>query len=222
FELADLAAARSAAAVRISWPAIFLKAYGLIAAEVPELRQTWHRWPVAHLYQHPQSVGALAVQRQYRGEPWLFWAQIPEPESLSLAEIQRRIDEFQTGDVRKLFRKQLKLAQLPTPARRLIWAWNLHAEKSRRACRLGTFFLSSLSGQGTEIQIPPSIHTGCLTYGPVDCSGDVRVTLAYDHRVMDGDCVARCLARLESTLCETLRLEVLKPGTTHTNIRAAA
>ena len=77
FDLTALAEARAACQVRISWPALFLKAYGLVAEEFPELRQTWYRWPWAHLYQHPQSVGILTIQREHKGRPWLFWGRFP-------------------------------------------------------------------------------------------------------------------------------------------------
>lgn len=195
---------------------------GLLSVEFPELRQTWYRWPWAHLYQHPVSIGILTVQREYRGAPWLFWGRIPCPEQKSLAQIQLLIDELQTAPVSRLFRPEIRLAGLPTPIRRLIWGWNIHCQKRLRAERLGTFFLSTLSGQGVEIQIPPAIQTGCLTYGPIDQCGRSRVTLAYDHRVMDGALVANCLMRLESILSETLRLELLNPAPTGTNISTAA
>lgn len=210
FGLGPVAEARSAAAVRISWPAIFMKAYALVAAQVPELRQTWFRWPWAHLYQHPHSVGVLTVQREYQGERWLFWGKISTPETMSLLEIQQHIDLFTQDNPRKQFRSELKLSQLPTLLRRLIWAGYLHGSGKVRAERLGTFFLSTLSGQGTEIQVPPSIQTGCLTYGPLDSLGRARVTLAYDHRVMDGALVAECLVILERTLLETVRAELLQ------------
>jgi len=220
--LASVAEARAAAGVRISWPAIFLKAYALVAAGTPELRQTWYRWPWAHLYQHPHSVATISVQREYDGEPWLFWGKIPSPESLSLLEIQQFIDRFTTEPVRQQFRREFKLAQLPTLLRRLIWGWNIHVAKENRARRLGTFFLSTLAGRGAEIQVPPSIHTGCLTYGPLSENGLSRVTLAYDHRIMDGALVASCLERLESVLLETVRAELLQLGQSVANMDSAA
>ncbi len=220
--LTDLAAARTAAPTRISWPALFLKAYGLLAKEFPELRQTWYRWPWAHLYQHPSSVAALTVQRQHRGEPWLFWGRINQPEELPLMQIQSCIDAFSEQTVSQQFRRELRLAQLPTLLRRLFWGWNIHVAKANRAERLGTFFLSTLAGQGAEIQIPPAIHTGCLTYGPVDDNGVARVTLAYDHRVMDGSLVAACLMRLESILLQTLTHELLNLPSPGGNIAVAA
>lgn len=194
---------------RVSWPALFMKAYGLVALEVPELRQTWYRWPWAHLYQHPCSVATLTVQRQVNDEPWLFWGQIRKPEAQPLTELQQSIDRFRNDDPPRVFSKQWQLAHLPTPFRRAIWWWNLNVETRKRATRIGTFFLSTLSGLGAEIQLPPSVQTGCLTYGPLDESGVARVTLAYDHRIMDGALVAQILQRLEQTLNETLAAELL-------------
>jgi hypothetical protein len=198
--LSVLAKARSGASVRISWPAVFLKAYGLVAQETPELRQTWYRWPWNHLYQHPHSVGSITVHRPIGDQAWLFWGQIPAPESLSLQEIQQRINRFAEGDAKSVFKRQYQLAHVPTLLRRAIWWWNLNVAAKSRAKRLGTFFLSTLAGRGAEIQLPPSIHTGCLTFGPLDEVGNCRVTLAYDHRVMDGVLVADCLKHLEAEL----------------------
>ena len=207
--LAKVSAARDSCSERVSWPALFLKAYGLVAQDVAELRQTWYRWPCAHLYQHAQSNATLTVQREVCSEPWLFWGQIGSPESRPLSEIQQSINRFRDGDVREVFRKQLQLAKLPTILRRLIWWWNLNVATASRAKRLGTFFLSTLAGRGAEIQLPPSIHTGCLTFGPLDGNGIARVTLAFDHRVMDGALAAEILGRLEETLNGQLTAELL-------------
>ncbi len=200
--------ARDACAQRVSWPALFIKAYAIVAAEVPELRQTWYRWPWAHIYQHPHSVATLAVQHEFNDEKWLFWGLISTPEKSDLVELQRLIDRYRDGDVQKIFAKQLQLAHLPTPLRRAIWWSNLNVATKSRAKRIGTFFLSTLAGRGTEIQLPPSVHTGCLTFGPLDENGVSRVTLAYDHRIMDGALVANALHRLERVLNETMVAEM--------------
>lgn len=213
-DLATVAEARSLAATRISWPALFIRAFSLVASQYPQLRQTWYRWPLAHLYQHPVNVASITVHREWKGDPWLFWGQISEPEQLSLSEIQRQLDRFRDGPVSKTFRRQVQLAKLPTLLRRMIWWWNINVATSRRARRLGTFFLSTLAGRGAEIQVPPSIHTGCLTFGPLNEAGQCRVTLAYDHRVMDGAIVAEILESLERVLCGQMLTELrnLKAG----------
>jgi hypothetical protein len=206
--LAEISAARRECVQRVSWPALFIRAYAIVAQEIPELRQTWYAWPWAHLYQHNNSVATLTVQREVNDEPWLFWGLIRSPETLTLPEIQRRIDEFRTQPVQSIFEKQWRLAHLPTLLRRIVWWWNLKIETKKRATRLGTFFLSTLSGQGVEIQLPPSVQTGCLTYGPLNENQTARVTLAYDHRIMDGMLVATILQRLETVLNKTLAAEL--------------
>jgi hypothetical protein len=203
-DLTRIAQARQQCPVRISWPALFLKAYAQTAVEVPELRQTWYRWPWAHLYQHPCSIAVLTVQRYVHDEPWLFWGHIHRPETESLLSIQSRIDALRDGPIRQMFRKQWQLAKLPTVLRRMVWWWNLNVATQGRAKRIGTFFLSTLAGRGAEIQLPPSVHTGCLTFGPLDSQQFSRVTLAYDHRVMDGVLVADVLQRVNQFLNQAL------------------
>lgn len=207
-DLKDLALAREGAGVRISWPALFLKAMASVSLEYPELRQIWYRWPWAHLYQHPGSVGVLTIQREIAGEPWLFWGRIASPELKTLPEIQAMITRYQTEAPSKVFGRDLRLAGLPLLLRRLIWWWNLNVETGSRAKRIGTFFLSTLAGRGVEIQLPPSVQTTCLTYGPLDETGISRVTLAYDHRIMDGARVAEILARLEVVLTTDILIEL--------------
>ncbi|MCA9035494.1 MAG: hypothetical protein KDA91_10195 [Planctomycetaceae bacterium] len=208
-DLTVVASARAKCSKRVSWSAIFLKAFALVAADYPELRQTWYRWPWAHIYQNNASHGTLTVQRVVHGESWLFWGIIEAPETKSLLNIQRQIDQFCHELPKDVFRNQWRLAKLPLVLRRMIWWWNLNISTQGRAKRFGTFFLSTLAGRGAEIQVPPSIHTGCLTYGPLDENNRSRVTLAYDHRIMDGARVADILQTLEETLVSTICEELL-------------
>jgi hypothetical protein len=206
--LGPLAELRTAAPARISWAALFIRAFGKVSAEIPQLRQMWLTWPWPHLYQHPESVAVLTVHREFQNEPWLFWGRIRSPELRSLTDLQACIDDFQNQPVETRFSRELQLAALPTPLRRIIWWWNLHVAGAARARRLGTFFLSTLAGRGAEIQLPPSVQTGCLTYGPLDAQGISRVTLAYDHRIMDGVLAARILERLEQILLLEIAAEL--------------
>lgn len=207
--LGPLADTRSRCRQRVSWPALFLKGWATVAAEIPEFRQCWYRWPLAHIYQHPTSVGVLTVSREYRNATWLFWKLLESPDQMSLVDIQAAINDASTQPPKQMFRNQVRLAGLPTWLRRLAWSWNINVAKGNRATRLGTFFLSTLAGRGAEIQLPPSIQTTCLTYGPLDANGICRVTLAYDHRLLDGVLAAEGLARLENVLLETLQTELL-------------
>ena len=61
------------------WCAIFTKAFGLMAREFPELRRAYIPFPRAHLYEHPCSIASIAIEREYQGEPGVFWAHLAAP-----------------------------------------------------------------------------------------------------------------------------------------------
>src|SRR5215470_8043968 len=67
-KLAPVVTARHSAAVRPPWTAVFAKAFALVAAEFPELRRAYCKFPRPHLYQYPASVAAVTVERDYCGE----------------------------------------------------------------------------------------------------------------------------------------------------------
>jgi hypothetical protein len=203
-----IAAARERCPVRISWSMIFIKAFGLVARRHPVLRQTYLRWPWPHLYQHPCSVAMVATHREFRGEPWLFWSRFTQPEAKSLTRLQSDLDLYQHEPVETIFQRQVQMSALPTPIRRLLWAWTLNVGGPIRVQRAGTFFLTTIAGQGAEIRHPPAFLTANATYGPIDENGRSRVTIAYDHRLMDGRLIAQALADLEAALNGALVAEL--------------
>src|SRR5262245_24620747 len=79
-QLAALAAARRQSSPGPSWMAIFLRAYALVAREVPELRQAWIRYPWPHLYEHPHSDCAVLVEREVAGETVVLATKLRGPE----------------------------------------------------------------------------------------------------------------------------------------------
>lgn len=203
-----LSQARRTLQGRISWPAIFLKAYALTANEFPRLQQTWMNWPWPHLYQHPEHVGTLVVRREYDGDEWLFWAHLRDLHARSLSDIQADIDRYQNEPVESIYRRQLWLARQPAIIRRICWWLTFQVSGNKKCKRLGTFFLSTISGRGAEIQNPPSMLTTGLTYGPIDEAGNSRVTITYDHRILDGHHIADILAKLEATMNTELLREI--------------
>lgn len=210
--LASLVEARSrclTSGLRVSWPAIWLKAYAMNARRFPRLRQTWMNWPTPYLHEHHESVGTLVVHRRFENDDWLFWGQMGNLEGRSLPDIQANIDRFQNDPVESIFRRQLWLARKPALVRRMCWWLTFQVSGKKKCKRLGTFFLSTISGKGAEIQDPPSMLTSGFTYGPMDERGDTRVTITYDHRLLDGHHVADILAGLETTL-QTALLEELR------------
>ncbi len=199
-DFGPVAEARERCPARISWSMIFIKAFGLVAARVPALRQTYQRWPWPHIYQHPTSVAMVATHRDFRGEPWLFWSRFTSPERRPLIRLQSSLDCYLNEPVETNFLRQYQFSGFPTILRRVLWSWTLEKGGPDRARRSGTFFLTTIAGHGAEIQHPPAFLTANATYGPIDENGKSRVTIAYDHRLMDGHLVAHALAGIEEEM----------------------
>jgi hypothetical protein len=208
--IAQLAELRRKAPVRIGWSVLFLKAYGLLSAENPVLRQTYMPWPVPYLYEHPVSGARVTLAREYEGEEWVFFLQIMEPERKSLVELMDVIRQSREAPVESItkFRQQALFSRVPRFLRRLIWWCTLNISARKRVARFGTFGVTTVASAGAISIKPPSLYTTMLTFGPVSENGDVRITIVYDHRVMDGMVIARCLARLEELLNTTIAEEL--------------
>jgi hypothetical protein len=199
-DLAEVAALRRQAARRISWTVLFMKAYAAVAANCPQLRQAYCRWPWPRLCESAENVAMVTVNREYGGEDRLCWGRFMSPERHSLSELQDELDAYQHQPVEQIFRRQVRLSKFPGPLRRLALWLNLNFARGRRARRLGTFSMSSLAGQQAVNRFHPTLLATSLTFGPLDERGRALVTLVCDHRVLDGALAARALASLHDIL----------------------
>ena len=205
--LGPVVAARAVASPRPSWCAIFTKAYSFVAAAQPELRRAYLSFPWPHLYEHPESVASIAVERDYEDEPGIFFGHLRHPEKLSLAEIEADLRRFKEQPITKIssFRRSLNVTRLPRPLRRLLWWLGLNLWGRKRAHYLGTFGVSVYGSLGASSLHPLTPLTTTVNYGPIEPDGSVDVRIVYDHRVLDGGTVARALDHLERILgCEIL------------------
>lgn len=213
-------------AARVGWAAVFLKAYALVAREMPVLR-TWLVRGIcgSRLATAAESVATLAVNRVEDGEDRLFWARLAAPDTLALPKIQRFIADCGTRPVEEMFKRQMELEMVPGFLRRTILRWNMNSFSRKRASRIGTFSLSTLAGMGATNRFHPTICTTSLSYAPLESDGRCLVTLIADHRVLDGAAAARALARLEDVLCrdmlaELLRLDAINASEAHPSAAA--
>lgn len=209
-QLEPVVRARAALMERPPWTAIFVRAYGLLSQEIPELRRAYVKLPWPQLYEYPESVAAITFERQCEHGNVVLQGRIKTPEQRSLAELAAIIREGQTRPVSEIkeFRLSLRLARWPAVIRRSLMATALNVGRQRPNF-FGTFHLSVYSGLGAESLNPLSPLTTILNYGPIDSSGTVNVRILYDHRVMDGATVARALRRLEAILNERLSAELV-------------
>ena len=200
FQLGALAALRKRAGTRISWSILFMKAYALLAKEEPRLRQSYISWPWPHLYEHPENVAMLAVRRVETGCERLCWGRFVAPDRHSLIELQGQLQQYKDEPVEQIFRRQVRFSRCPAPLRRLGWWLALNCSGTKRAKRVGTFGMSTVAGEGADNRSHPSCLTTSLTYGPLNSAGNMRVTVVFDHSVIDGAPLAEALARLEAIL----------------------
>jgi len=208
--LGAVAEAREHAAPSPSWTSLFLRAYGLVCRHHPELRRAYVPWPYAHLYEHPQSIGAVVIEREWRRESILLAAKIRCPEELSLMAIDRFLRRFKDAPVKEIgnFRQLLRLGRLPSLLRRFFFWQSLYLSGHKRAKRFGTFMVSSYGSLGAEQLHPLTPLTTLLTFGPISPAGEVVVKLIYDHRVVDGRQIAGCLSDLEQVLQTQIVIEL--------------
>jgi hypothetical protein len=208
--------------VGIGWPALFLKAFAVAGQQHPELRQAFLSYPWNRGYEHPNSVASVAVERKFQGEAAVFFGQIQNPEGHSLESIEKNLRFYKTAPVESigLFRRIIRISQLPKLLRRFIWWMSLNWSGVKRAKRLGTFGLSVYSSLGASSLHPLSPLSYLLNYGVIDATGQVTVRIVYDHRIVDGAVIARALATMESLLTgvlldELMRYEHVMTGSLH-------
>lgn len=198
--------------VAISWPALFLKAFGIVSQEYPELRQALLSFPWTRCYEHPVSVASVAIERMYEGEPAVFFGQVQAPESQSLGNIDQSLKQFKTEPIESIgtFRRLIQITKWPRILRRFAWWMTLNWTGEKRAKRLGTFGMSVYASLGASSLHPLSPLSYLLNYGVMDEQGRVSVRLVYDHRIVDGAVVARALASMESALTGPLLDELIR------------
>src|SRR5262249_3780479 len=148
--------------------------------------------------------------------------------TLPLGDIDLALHQLRTAPVEEVssFRQLLRLGRLPWFVRRFVF-WNaLCLSGFKRAKHFGTFMMSSLGNLGVEQHHPLTPLTTYFTYGPIGDDGDVTAKIVYDHRVMDGRCVARCLQELEDVLQGEILMELRESsvlaGETQTKVEREA
>jgi hypothetical protein len=205
--LADVVAVRKSWTHRVSWCAIFMKAFAIVAARRPEFRRVFMHVPWGYLYEHPANVANVSVEREFDGEPAVFFGQIVQPELLSLASIDHELRRYRELPIEKIdvFQRSLRLSRLPLPFRRLVWWAGLNLSGLYRAWFFGTFGISVTASFGAASLHQLSPLSTMINYSTFEPDGTIEVRLTYDHRVIDGATVARALVAIE----EALHVEIL-------------
>ena len=201
-DLSLLLAARERLTRPPAWALIFAKAFAIVAHRRPEFRRTFLPFPWHHLWQSDESIASIAFERDYKGEPAVFFGLIKSPDKKPLAELATKLEEWKTKplDELPLCRRLLFFARLPLLLRRMAWWYATAWSGKVKARNFGTFGVSLTGSAGataTNLICPLTTSLNC---GVIQPDGSVDVRLHFDHRVLDGMPVARALADFEEVL----------------------
>jgi len=194
------------------WCAIFTKSFGIVSARFPELRRSYLNFPFARLYEHPQSVAALVVGRDFQGEDAVFLGLMQAPETLSLPEIQRRVRQLKESPIKEMgsYRRLIRTTKFPWPIRRMLWWYGLCVSGKQKSTNFGTYSVNSVRTMGIRmIQFLVPI-TSTLYYSSPGADGELNIQMAFDHRVFDALTAGRALAELEKVLNNEMVAEITK------------
>jgi len=212
-DLSPLLAARKRVPRPPAWAVLFAKAFAIVAARRPELRRTYLPLPWPHLWESDESVASVAIERDFEGEPAVFFGMLWAPDKRPLSELAVKLDEWKTKPVWEVyrFRRLLRFSKLPLPLRRFLWWYATSWLGSVKARNFGTYGVSLTGPAGataTNLICPLTTSLNC---GIIQADGTVDVRLHFDHRVMDGMPAARALEELEQVLRTEMAAEILCP-----------
>ena len=200
-DIRELIEARALATQPPGWAAIFVKAFSLVAKEVPALRTLYAKWPRPSLYELPRSVAMIAIARVEDAQDCVLPQKVPAADTLPLTEIDAQIRHAKDallGDV-PAFRKILRVTRLPLPLRRLMWLVGLNFGR-QRANWFGSFGVTSVAAYGAGELHALSPGPFILSYGAVAADQTIDVVIRWDHRITDAALIAKVLNRLEQVL----------------------
>jgi hypothetical protein len=184
------------------WTAIILKAIALVSARRPVLRQAYLSLPWPHVYEHPCSVATVVVEREWRGEPAVFFDQIVAPEAKPLDEIDRAVQGLRRNPVESIggYRRLIRISRLPRIVRRSIWWGGLRCSGYVHARYFGTFAINALTMPRAGIVQSATPITLAITHTPLEPQDRIRLFSVFDHRVLDGMTLTRAHGELEATI----------------------
>ncbi len=210
-DVSAVAAARKRLVDPPPWVVLFTKAYAIVASRRPELRRAYMPFPWPHLFQADESVATVAVERDYCGEPAVFFGSLQHPDRQSIAQLTHHMNRWRTHPVENIrsFQSLIKYTKLPWPVRRMVWWYTANLSRKWRMRVFGTFGVSVTASEGaTALNLISPLSTS-VNYGIFAADHTLPVRVHFDHRVLDGAPVARALGDLEATMNTVIVAELL-------------
>jgi hypothetical protein len=168
----------------------------------PPLRQSYIPYPWPHIYEHPESVIAVVIEREWQSGHGVFFDHVVSPDRQSLPVIDTLVRSLKSLPVEAVggYRRLIRIARLPLFIRRLIWHFALYCSGRVRSRYLGTASINSLPARDTMVLQSTTPLTLSIFFGPLEPNGEMRIEAYFDHRVIDGMEINRLFRDLESAL----------------------
>lgn len=202
FDVSELSRLRRLVEPKISWAVIMMRAYGLVSAANPVLRRVYVPLPRQHFFEAPESVCMMTINRKVEGQEKLVFARFCRPELYSLQQLEEQFENYRKAPLESLkqVRHQFRFASMPWWIRKIGWGLMNTVMPRGRVRMTGTFGMS-LSGLRDTVgtwHLGPCTTT--LGYDQFCKNGKARITLTFDHRVLDGMPAFEILEEFEKTL----------------------
>jgi pyruvate/2-oxoglutarate dehydrogenase complex dihydrolipoamide acyltransferase (E2) component len=204
--------ARTASGGATSFVSFVVKAAADVIALYPDARAMLQDGLFPHLATTEDVNAKVLFDKTVGGQRCVVSGTVLGAQALSIDEIQRSIDEYKRAEVAKSgpFRPLWTLQRLPLPLLRLVYRAVLR-DPARRASLQGTFSVTSVGHEPVRAIFPMIASTigfgvGRIADTPVACDGQVIVaptftlSLAFDHRVLDGALASELLGHVKHRL----------------------
>nr|AFI57026.1 2-oxoacid dehydrogenase, acyltransferase [Amycolatopsis orientalis] len=197
---------------RISVITCVVHAAGRVLARHPDANAAIRGGLSAKIARFTGADAKITLDKRINGQRVVLSTVLKGVHEAGLAEIQSGVDRFRDGDPETMpeFAGARKLHRLPPWLGRTLFAFAVRPLEVR-AARFGTFAVTSLGHRpvdsfhsvgGTTVTIGlgrvtdrPVVRDGRVVIAPV-----MRLSLAFDHRVIDGAEAADVLAELKQSL----------------------
>ncbi|MFI9549868.1 2-oxo acid dehydrogenase subunit E2 [Streptomyces sp. NPDC052016] len=189
-----------------------LHAGARVLAAHPQANAAIHGRALPRVAHYTEVNAKLALDRTLDGQRAVLSAVLPDLAKADLAHIQQQVSHYRDGDAERMpeFAGVRRLQGLPVPVGRFAFR-RFVRPLTRRADVFGTFAVTSLGHRavdsfhsvgGTTVTLGvgrildrPVVRDGTVTSAPV-----MRLSLAFDHRVIDGGEAADILTEIKDAL----------------------
>lgn len=205
--------ARTDSGGKISYVSFLVKAAAEVVADTPEARTVLRAGLRPRIAVVPEVHAKVLFDKTVDGHRCVVSGTVESVPDRSVLDVQSAVDVFKDAavdDPSGPFAQLRRMQRLPLPVAGLVYRAAMR-DPQRRAALQGVFSVTSV-GQESVRTIFPMI-TGTLGFGigrivdtPVAVAGEVRIapvfslSLAFDHRVVDGALASEVLARTKQKL----------------------